>query len=57
LFADVAVVGGGPAGLSAAIAAAEHGAEVILFDDQPSVGGHLRFGSGTESAEQRMQRL
>ena len=43
--ADVAVVGGGPAGLSAALAAAEHGARVALIDDQPRLGGHLRFGS------------
>lgn len=41
--ADVAVAGGGPAGLSAAIAAAGAGAKVVLVDDQPSLGGHLRF--------------
>ena len=40
---DVAVIGGGPAGLSAALAAAEQGAEVVLVDDQPTLGGHLRF--------------
>ncbi len=43
LQADVAVVGGGPAGLSAAVAAAERGARVLLFDNQPSLGGHLRY--------------
>lgn len=42
LFTDVAVVGGGPAGCQAAISAAEQGARVILIDDQPSLGGHLR---------------
>ncbi|MBV9247995.1 MAG: FAD-dependent oxidoreductase, partial [Acetobacteraceae bacterium] len=36
---DVLVVGGGPAGLSAAIAAAEAGAAVVLLDERPSVGG------------------
>lgn len=36
---DVAVVGGGIAGMSAAIGAARTGARVILFDDQPSLGG------------------
>ncbi len=39
---DVAVVGGGPAGMSAALAAAEVGAEVVLIDDQMTLGGHLR---------------
>jgi len=46
--ADVAVIGGGPAGLSAAIAAAQHGAQVVLIDDQPSLGGHLRFNGRTD---------
>ena len=41
--ADVAVIGGGPAGLSALLAAAEQGASVVLVDDQPQLGGHLRF--------------
>ena len=41
--ADVAVIGGGPAGLSAALEAAGHGASVTLVDDQPNLGGHLRF--------------
>ena len=43
LHADVAVVGGGPAGMAAALAAAETGAAVTLIDDQPSLGGHLRY--------------
>ncbi|MGD9764820.1 MAG: 2Fe-2S iron-sulfur cluster-binding protein [Candidatus Binatia bacterium] len=41
--ADVAVVGGGPAGLSAAREAAALGARVALVDDQPALGGHLRM--------------
>jgi sarcosine oxidase subunit alpha len=41
--ADVAVVGGGPAGMSAALSAAGAGAGVILIDDQPTLGGHLRY--------------
>jgi sarcosine oxidase, subunit alpha len=38
---DVLVVGAGPAGLSAARAAARTGARVILADDRPSPGGGL----------------
>ena len=40
--ADVTVVGGGPAGMTAAIEAARLGVRVTLIDDQPSLGGHLR---------------
>lgn len=43
LHAEVTVVGGGPAGLSAALAAAEQGARVLLFDENEAPGGHLRF--------------
>ncbi|HKC74880.1 MAG TPA: 2Fe-2S iron-sulfur cluster-binding protein, partial [Chloroflexota bacterium] len=42
LHPDVAVIGGGPAGLSAAIAASEDGLRVVLVDDNPALGGHLR---------------
>ncbi|MGL4963770.1 MAG: sarcosine oxidase subunit alpha family protein [Inquilinus sp.] len=40
-FCDVLVVGGGPAGLSAALAAAESGARVILCDESDRFGGAL----------------
>ena len=43
LFADVAVVGGGPAGLAAAEAASAGGAEVVLVDDEPRPGGSLLY--------------
>ncbi|MBS3764053.1 MAG: FAD-dependent oxidoreductase, partial [Planctomycetes bacterium] len=36
---DVLVCGGGCAGVSAAVSAARHGAEVILLERWPSVGG------------------
>ena len=36
---DVLVIGGGPAGLSAAIAAAEAGAAVVLLDERAAAGG------------------
>jgi sarcosine oxidase subunit alpha len=38
---DVLVIGGGPAGLTAAGEAAAAGARVILIDDQPELGGSL----------------
>ncbi|HEX6303480.1 MAG TPA: 2Fe-2S iron-sulfur cluster-binding protein [Anaerolineales bacterium] len=41
--AEVTVVGGGPAGMSAALAAAALGARVILIDENPHLGGHLRY--------------
>jgi len=40
LNADVAVVGGGTAGMSAALAAAEQGLRVCLFEQRPWLGGH-----------------
>lgn len=44
LHCDVLVVGAGPAGLSAAIAAAEAGADVVLCDENPELGGSLTYG-------------
>mgnify|MGYP001208790415 CR=1 FL=1 len=38
---DVLVVGAGPAGLAAALAASESGAKVIICDEQPEIGGGL----------------
>ncbi len=38
---DVMVVGAGPAGLAAALAAGRGGARVLLVDDQPEPGGSL----------------
>ncbi|GAV38035.1 sarcosine oxidase subunit alpha family protein [Streptomyces acidiscabies] len=38
---DVLVVGAGPAGLAAAVAASDSGARVLLIDDQPESGGSL----------------
>lgn len=42
LAVDVAVIGGGPAGLAAAAAAAGAGARTVLLDEQPALGGSLR---------------
>ncbi len=41
---DVLVAGGGPSGMAAAIAAADAGASVILVEEEPALGGHLRWG-------------
>ena len=38
---DVLVVGGGPAGIAAALAAGESDARVVLVDEQPALGGAL----------------
>ena len=44
---DVLLVGAGPAGLTAALAAANSGARVILCDEQPEMGGSLLDESAT----------
>jgi 2,4-dienoyl-CoA reductase-like NADH-dependent reductase (Old Yellow Enzyme family)/thioredoxin reductase len=41
---EVMVVGGGPAGLSAAATAALRGADVELFEKQPELGGTVNLG-------------
>ena len=40
----IAIVGAGPAGISAAVWLFEAGAEVVLYDANPSMGGVLRYG-------------
>ncbi|WP_160121280.1 sarcosine oxidase subunit alpha family protein [Rhodovarius lipocyclicus] len=47
---DVLVVGAGPAGLAAALAAARGGARVILCDEQMEMGGSLLSQPGTRIA-------
>ena len=41
---DVLVVGGGPAGITAAMAAAEDGAKVMLIESRSFVGGNMTIG-------------
>ena len=40
----VAVIGGGPAGLSCAYQLARKGHEVTVFDEHPELGGMMRYG-------------
>ena len=42
-FYDVVIVGGGPAGMQAAIDAAVHNCEVLLVDENPILGGSLNY--------------
>src|SRR6516225_11874217 len=42
---DIAVVGGGPAGMAAAVTSAESGASVVLLDDNPHLGGQVWRGA------------
>ena len=44
--AQVVVIAGGPSGLSAAVQAAEDGAEVILLEKNAAVGGAANMGMG-----------
>jgi sarcosine oxidase subunit alpha len=43
----VIVVGAGPSGLAAALAAGQAGASVLLLDDKPALGGSLLYETGT----------
>ncbi len=45
-FCDVLVVGAGPSGLSAAQAAADVGAKVVLVDENTRIGGSLTYQRG-----------
>ncbi|MGU9951920.1 MAG: sarcosine oxidase subunit alpha family protein [Gammaproteobacteria bacterium WSBS_2016_MAG_OTU1] len=48
---DILVVGGGPSGLAAALAAAASGARVIVADLNPTFGGDLLNNSGDEKID------
>jgi thioredoxin reductase/bacterioferritin-associated ferredoxin len=40
-FRDIIIIGAGPAGLSAAVAASGYGLDVLVVDEQPSLGGQI----------------
>ena len=57
---DVLVIGGGPAGIAAAVRAAECGVRVGLVDDNPSFGGQIwrgEFESGHDKNAVRWSHL
>ena len=43
---DVIVIGGGMAGLTAALAAAEAGGDVLVLESEPTVGGSMAISGG-----------
>jgi len=45
--ADVIIIGGGPAGLSAAKSAADSGASVFLFEKNKEIGSPIHTSGGT----------
>jgi len=47
----LAIIGAGPAGMSAAVAAREHGADVLVLDDQAAPGGQIFRNVETVTAE------
>ncbi|HDR9507968.1 FAD/NAD(P)-binding oxidoreductase [Burkholderia cepacia] len=58
LSVDVAIVGAGPAGLSAAQAAAQSGATVAIVDDNPRAGGQIwRQGAAATPVQAAAERL
>ena len=52
---DVVVIGGGPAGIAAASAAAEAGARVVMIDEGPGSGGQI-WRPGVRSSPSRSAR-
>jgi fumarate reductase flavoprotein subunit len=57
LNTDVVVIAGGPAGLCAALEAANAGAKVILFEKGSTTGGAANMGMGPLGLESRLQKL
>ena len=56
-FCDVLVVGGGPSGLSSAMALAKQGKKVIIADEHTTLGGMARYESSDETKRWIAQQL
>ena len=54
---DVVVVGGGSAGIAAAVAAARNGAKTCLVEAGPMIGGELLTGMTIDGARVEQPRL
>lgn len=54
---DLLIVGAGPAGIAAAVAARRHGLTVLVVDDQPAPGGQIWRAAETVAATPRGARL
>src|SRR6185295_14582490 len=52
-FADVAILGAGPSGLAAALAAGEAGAHVVLIDENARIGGSGTYALGADAQSGR----
>ena len=53
---DLAVIGAGPAGCAAAVAAAKAGARVVLFDEQEEAGGQIYRAPRTAAGRAGVER-
>jgi fumarate reductase flavoprotein subunit len=56
LETEIAIIGGGTAGLAAAVAAAEKGAKVTVIEKGSTTGGTGNMGMGPFAVESRLQR-
>ncbi len=61
LHTDILVAGAGPAGISAALAAADAGCQVVVIDDNPRAGGQIWRGGPAshlpDAAQQALEKL
>lgn len=53
-FCDVLVIGAGPSGLSAALAAAAQGADVVVVDENAHAGGSATYQIGNDTSRRRL---
>jgi NADPH-dependent 2,4-dienoyl-CoA reductase/sulfur reductase-like enzyme len=56
-YADLLIIGAGPAGMSAALAAAPSGARIVMLDDNPLPGGQIWRDGPQASVPDQARRL